>query len=40
VIAVEPSGGMSLEGQRLYPDPRIRWIVDQLELHLVFPAAE
>ena len=30
VIAVEPSSGMRSEGQRLHPDPRIRWINDQL----------
>jgi SAM-dependent methyltransferase len=30
VVAVEPSSGMSLEGRRLHPDPRIRWIEDQL----------
>jgi SAM-dependent methyltransferase len=30
VIAVEPSSGMRLEGQRLHPDPSIRWIDDQL----------
>ena len=30
VIAVEPSSGMRAEGQRLRPDPRIRWIGDEL----------
>jgi len=30
VIAVEPSSGMRPEGQRLHPDPPIRWINDQL----------
>src|SRR3954453_23353494 len=30
VIAVEPSSGMRLEGQRLHPEPRIHWIDDQL----------
>jgi SAM-dependent methyltransferase len=30
VIALEPSSGMRLEGKRLHPDPRIRWIDDQL----------
>src|SRR3954462_466209 len=29
VIAVEPSNGMRSEGQRLRPEPRIRWIDDQ-----------
>jgi SAM-dependent methyltransferase len=38
VIAVEPSSGMRLEGQRLHPDPRIRWIDDQLpELNALGP---
>jgi SAM-dependent methyltransferase len=30
VIAVEPSSGMRSEGRRLHPDPRIRWISDEL----------
>ena len=30
VIAVEPSGSMRAEGQRLHADPRVRWIDDQL----------
>jgi SAM-dependent methyltransferase len=40
VIAVEPSSGMRSEGQRLHPDPRIRWINDQLpDLSVVGPLA-
>ena len=40
VIAVEPSSGMRSEGQRLHPDPRIRWINDQLpELSILDPLA-
>jgi SAM-dependent methyltransferase len=40
VIAVEPSSGMRSEGQRLHPDPRIRWINDQLpELTILGPLA-
>jgi SAM-dependent methyltransferase len=40
VIAVEPSSGMRSEGQRLHPDPRIRWIDDQLpELTILGPLA-
>ena len=39
-IAVEPSSGMRSEGQRLHPDPRIRWINDQLpELSILGPLA-
>jgi len=30
VIAVEPSPAMRSEGQRLHPDPRVRWIDDRL----------
>jgi 2-polyprenyl-3-methyl-5-hydroxy-6-metoxy-1,4-benzoquinol methylase len=30
VIAVEPSIGMSSEGWRLHPNPRIRWVTDRL----------
>src|SRR5271165_2227446 len=38
VIAVEPSSGMRSEGQRVHPDPRIRWINDQLpELTILGP---
>ena len=29
VIAVEPSGSMRTEGQRLHADPRVRWIRHQ-----------
>jgi len=37
---VEPSSGMRSEGQRLHPDPRIRWINDQLpELSILDPLA-
>src|SRR6266849_3641252 len=40
VIAVEPSSGMRSEGQRLHPEPRIRWINDQLpDLSVVSPLA-
>ena len=40
VIAVEPSSGMRSEGQCLHPDPRIRWINDQLpELSILGPLA-
>jgi len=40
VIAVEPSNGMRSEGQRLHPDPRIRWISDELpELSVLGPLA-
>lgn len=38
VIAIEPSTGMRSEGQRLHPDPRIRWINDRLpDLSIVGP---
>jgi SAM-dependent methyltransferase len=30
VVAVEPAEGMRLEGQRLHPDPCIRWLDDRL----------
>ena len=30
VVAVEPSTAMRSEGQRLHPEPRIRWVGDQL----------
>ncbi len=37
-IAVEPSHGMRSTGQHLHPDPRIRWINDQLpELSILGP---
>src|SRR3954462_10937019 len=40
VIAVEPSNGMRSEGQRLHPNPRIRWIDDQLpDLSILGPMA-
>jgi hypothetical protein len=40
VIAVEPSSGMRSEGQRLHPDPRIRWINDWLPgLSVLVPLA-
>jgi len=40
VIAVEPSSGMRAEAQRLHPNPRIRWINDQLpELGILGPLA-
>ena len=40
VIAVEPSSGMRSAAQRLHPDPRIRWISDQLpELSVLGPLA-
>ena len=40
VVAVEPSSGMRSEGQRLHPDPRIRWINDQLpDLSILGPLA-
>jgi len=40
VIAVEPSSGMRSEGQRVHPEPRIRWIDDQLsDLTILGPMA-
>src|ERR1044071_3625843 len=40
VIALEPSSGMRSEGQRLHPEPRIRWIDDQLpDLSVLGPMA-
>ena len=30
VVAVEPSSGMRSAGERLHPDPRIRWLDDRL----------
>jgi SAM-dependent methyltransferase len=40
VIAVEPSTEMRSEGERLHPDPRIRWINDELpELSVLSPMA-
>jgi SAM-dependent methyltransferase len=40
VIAAEPSSGMRSEAQRLHPNPRIRWINDQLpELSILGPLA-
>lgn len=40
VVAVEPSTGMRSEGERLHPDPRIRWIDDQLpDLSVIGPMA-
>jgi len=30
VVAVEPSGAMRRQGQRLHPDERIRWLDDRL----------
>src|SRR5712691_4488297 len=40
VIAVEPSTRMRSEGERLHPDPRIRWINDQLpDLSVLGPMA-
>lgn len=36
VVAMEPSIGMRSSAQRRHPDPRIRWIDDQLpDLHVV-----
>lgn len=38
VVAAEPSTGMRSDGQRLHPDPRIRWINDELpDLSVVGP---
>ena len=40
VIAVEPASGMRSEGRRLHPDPRLRWINNQLpELSIIGPLA-
>ena len=40
VVAVEPSTRMRSEAERLHPDPRIRWINDQLpDLTVVGPLA-